>query len=208
MILRLEGIARHRAGHPHAGQDLVGQRPDVLERACRVDQLGEDAALAATIGMQDLDRATRDPLDRMQDDEAGPVGDKVADRPRARLEGKLAVRSSLDPRPIAKLLARILADRLVADLEVVRPLADLEVQDRRVVGAPFLVADDERDRPNRLLIADPDGAEVAAIQFARERSGPQPLARHHLLLGPEQHDRARWGRRHDGSPWFSPRCRL
>ncbi len=203
MVLHLEGIALHRAPHPHPRQHLMGQRPDVLERAHRVDQLGEGRALGPAVGVQDLDRLAGNPLDRVQDDEAGPVGDEVGDRPGGRLEAERAVGAALDLRPVAELLGRILADRLIAHLEAARALIDPQILDRRIVGAPVLVADDERDRPDRLLAADPDIAEIAAIELAAERPRAQHPARLHLLLGPEQHDRPRRTLGHDGSP-FSP----
>ncbi len=199
MVLHLEGIALHGAGHLDARQDLVGQGAQVLERAHRVDPRRERRLRPLAVGMEHLDRAAGDAGQGMEHDEAGPVGHEVGGGDRLALEGQAAIRAALDPGAVAQLLLGVLADRVVADLEALAGLADLQVLDLGVVGAPIAVAHDERDRPDRLLAADLDVTEIAAVELHRERARPQHPERGDALLGAEQSNRARWSGGH-GAP--------
>ena len=80
VVLHLEGVALHAADDLQPRRDLVGQGADVEEGAGRVDQLRETALLDAAVGVLDGERRADHAVERMQHDEAGAVGDEVAQR--------------------------------------------------------------------------------------------------------------------------------
>ena len=81
LVLHLEGVALHAAGDAHAGQDLVGQGADVHERAGRDRSApGTGCARRVPSTCSTSTGGAADAFQRMQDDEAGAVGDEVAER--------------------------------------------------------------------------------------------------------------------------------
>ena len=78
MVLHLEGVAFHAASHREPGLHLMGQGPDIAERAIGIDDCGEFGPHFAAVDMLDIEWVASDPLQGMENDETRPVGEEVA----------------------------------------------------------------------------------------------------------------------------------
>jgi len=144
----------------------VGQGAKVQHGLDGIDQVGKAPVLEAAVHMLDRHRLPGDAFNRMQDHEASPAGlESVAGGTLGR-EGD-AVAPPFDASPIGEALPLILGFGAIADREPVGALVDMQVVDRRIVGAPLPVPDDERDRPDDLDRAEPDMLQVAGVEFRR-----------------------------------------
>ena len=200
LVLHLEGVAQHGAGHLEPWRDLVGECADVHDGLLGVDHLRKEGLdhFAAHIGHQR--RMPTDPLQCVQHDEAGPVRDKGSLRSPASFEAQRAVRTAGDARSIDEALTLLGADRAVGDDEAIARLLHGETVDFRVVRAPVLVPHDVGNGTNGFTPAVPDVAQVAGVQLGGQRARPELPGVGRRLLGAEQHDRARWGFGHGWSP--------
>ena len=167
MILHLEAVAGHAANRLHAGQRFVGQRADLVEGLQRIDDGGEAVGDQPAIDMQHLDRPAGDAAQRMQHDEAGPVGREVAMRRGDSGEIQAAVGQSRDRREIADAAMLVAAARPVGNPEAVGALAHHELVDNRRIGAPVLVAHQEGDGAQHLDLAETDIAQCAIVELDR-----------------------------------------
>lgn len=98
LVLHLEHVAFHPAFGGDAGPDLMGDRPQILERLPRVDQVGKLCFHHAAVGVLDRDLAAGQAGDRMQDAEAAAIGLEIAFGKRAHVENQLAVGGTFDRR--------------------------------------------------------------------------------------------------------------
>lgn len=125
LVLHLERIAFHPAFGGNAGPDLMGDRPQILERLPRVDQVGKLCFHHAAVGVLDRDRAAGQAGDRMQDAEAAAIGLESAFGEGAHVENQLAVSATLDCRAkVESAFPRSDTTCRIADGESVGALAD------------------------------------------------------------------------------------
>jgi hypothetical protein len=95
----------------------------------------------------------------MQHDKARAIGEKIGERSSNRCEYEAAVGIRLDLRLIADRLLVIAAGGGIADTEARLALADLQILDRRRLGAPVPVADEIGDAAQNLAAAIADIAQ-------------------------------------------------
>ena len=107
LVLHLEGVALHGAGHFEAGANLVADRADIHDRLLGVDALGKAGLYDAAVDVFDLGRESADAGHRMQDHETGSVGQEVGDRAARALEAQGAVGAAGDFRRVAKRLGLV-----------------------------------------------------------------------------------------------------
>src|SRR5579883_787626 len=188
LILHLENVAFEASGHEGARRKFVLQGAHVEEGLIGADLAGKLRALDTAVYMLDFDGISRATLERMKDDEAGAVGAKSLRHVDPRGEHELA-RIAADIGVIDD--SAIGATSLVTHMNSVRSLLHLKVADRRRIGSPALVSDDEGNRPYRLLAADADIAKLTILKFDRERARAQHTAFLVGLLGTVQRD-AQW----------------
>jgi hypothetical protein len=127
LILHLEGITQHSAGHREARHDFVLQRADVHDGLFRIDHLGKAGLDLAAADLLHLDPPAADALDAVQHDEAGAVGEEVGFGRSAARKAQAPVRVTGDARPVAEALRVVAADRPIGNAETVFRLLDDEV---------------------------------------------------------------------------------
>ncbi len=191
LILHLEGVALHAAGDGESRREGVRQRPQVHHRLHRIDEIREARLDRAPVDALHGARFAGDALDRVQHDETGAVREEVGRRLPVRLEGERAVRAAADRRAIDQALALVPGGGPVGNAEGVLRLLDAKVLDARTVGAPVPVAHDKGHGTQHLAAVKADIAQIAVLEFRRERPGFQHDWIRDRFLGSEQADRAR-----------------
>ena len=178
VVLHLEGVALHAQ---------VACRPGITSWvSARMSRngwtgstsVGERRLLDRAVDMLDLDRAPGHALERMQDDEAGAVGEEVglsAWPSPVELEVAVGVglrcwRRRRSPGPAA------LQHGVVGHARSRRaPCSIVEVADLGRVGAPVLVAHEEADRAQHLDAVELDVAQLAGVEL--DATAGRPSAR-------------------------------
>ena len=200
LVLHLESVPQHRAGHPESRRDLMAERTDVHDRLLGVNHFRKAGLdhLATHLGHQRWMPA--DSLQAMQDDETGPVRDEIRLRSPVSFKAKRAVRAAGDARSVDVALPLVRANRRVRDGEAIAGLFHAQVADFRVVGAPVLVPHDVGNGADRFVALVPDVPKIAGIQLGGKRPRRQRPGPRRGFPGPEQHDRAGRNFGHGRSP--------
>ena len=129
-----------------------------------------------------------DARDRMQDDETGAVGEKIGRRDALGREPQRPVRLPGDLGGIPEFLRAVARHGVVGNAKAAGVLEDFQPCDRRIVGAPILVADDEGNRSQHLDAVEADISQVAAFELGRERPRREKSRRLDGLFRAEQAD--------------------
>ena len=169
MVLHLELVTLHQHGRGHARHHLVLQRADLEHRLAGADDLGEAPLLLLAVGVDDLDGLTHHTIQRMQDGEAGAVGEEVGRWRAGDGEVQRALGTRFDLRHIVQALGPVLGGGGIADGEAVLALPDLQVVDGGRIGAPVLVAHQIGDAAQHLGPAIADVAQRAIVEHGGDR---------------------------------------
>ena len=190
LVFHLVGVARHAAGDPRAVGDGVGDRAQVHHRLVGLDFLRETGVPDVPIDFLYGGRRARNAVHRVQHHESGAVGGEIGFRRALGRETQVSVGAALDDRFKAEGLARVANRRAVGHAERLVRFLDRKIDDFRLIGAPHRIAGDERDGAHHLDPVQADVAQVAVLQFGRERPGAQDAHGRNRLFGAEQADGA------------------
>ncbi|ODT32139.1 MAG: hypothetical protein ABS35_02800 [Kaistia sp. SCN 65-12] len=187
LILHLESVAFEQARHALPARRAMRDLANIHHRLYRVDGFGKARLDPVPVGMGDGGRRAAHPLDRMQHDEPGPVGEQPGRRGPA--TGKVqhaGLPFNLDR--VVEGLAHAGDTRAIADAKAVPFLRHGQVGDDGNEGRPILVAHHEGDGADDFLAMHPDVTQVGAVEQDGERPGPQQPLRGGRLLGAVEAD--------------------
>ena len=169
LILHFKHIALKSAFHLHR-PGAMGQGGDILEGLPRFDQGRKTGLFLSAIAMVHPHPGPGHPVDRMQHGKAAAVGLEIPCRAGRRLEIQRGFRQAdhhihIQPRP-TRGIARRIADTTGGETQP----RDLGRQ-----SAPIAVAHQKGYGAHQLGFAQPQMAQIAALQRHRHRALRQPL---------------------------------
>ena len=140
----------------------------------------------STVSMRARCPAT--PVIGCKHDETGAVGEKIGRRDALGREPQRPVRLPGDLSGISEFLRAVARHGVVGNAKAGGVLEDFQPCDRRIVGAPILVADDEGNGSQHLDAVEADISQVAAFELGRERPRREKSRRLDGLFRAEQAD--------------------